>query len=67
MESLAYVWVYLLKGKLPWQGVKGETNEERHEKLKNIKMSVSVEQLCEGLPREFQKYLNTVRSLKFED
>jgi hypothetical protein len=43
MESLAYVWIYLLKGKLPWQGVKGETNEERHEKLKNIKMSVSVE------------------------
>ncbi len=67
MESLGYVWIYLLKGKLPWQGLKAETKEEKYDKLKIRKLATSIDQLCEGLPVEFKTYMNYCRQLKFEE
>ena len=33
LESVSYVVVYLIKGELPWQDVKGKTKEERYAKI----------------------------------
>merc|ERR1719278_1814344 len=71
MESFGYVLIYLMKGKLPWQGLKVKTKQERSTKVCDIKSSISIEKLCKGCPEEFQKimisYFNHVKNLDFEE
>ena len=67
MESLGYVFVYLARGSLPWQGMKAANDKEKNELVKNSKMSLSGENLCEDLPEEFATYINYTRSLRFEE
>ena len=67
LESLGYVLIYLLKGYLPWMGLKAKNKDERFEKILNIKIEVSLNSLCKGCPVEFENYLNYVRQLKFEE
>ena len=43
MESLGYVCVQFLKGKLPWQGLKASNKKEKYEKIKRVKLETSVE------------------------
>jgi hypothetical protein len=56
MESLGYLWLYCLKGSLPWQGLDVTNREEKYELIKTIKSTISIEDLCHGLPNEFVKY-----------
>jgi hypothetical protein len=49
------------------QGVKAAAEAERHEKIREVKASLSSEQLCKGLPVEFALYFDHIRSLGFED
>ncbi|CAK77898.1 unnamed protein product (macronuclear) [Paramecium tetraurelia] len=67
MESLGYLWLYFLKGSLPWQGLNVNNREEKYELIKTIKQTISVEDLCHGLPHEFVKYFQHCRQLKFEE
>lgn len=51
LESLAYVLIYLLRGKLPWQkSWRISTSELCHEVVRERKMAVAVEDLFEGVP-----------------
>jgi len=50
MESLGYVFIYLAKGILPWMGVKYSKKQEKREKIMEIKLSLSIDKLCIGLP-----------------
>ncbi|CAD8153467.1 unnamed protein product [Paramecium pentaurelia] len=67
MESLGYLWLYFLKGSLPWQGLDVNNREEKYELIKTIKQTISIEDLCNGLPNEFLKYFQHCRSLKFDE
>ncbi|CDW89928.1 ser thr kinase [Stylonychia lemnae] len=67
MESIGYVLVYLIKGELPWQGVKAQTKHEKYQMIMERKMSLTSELLCQGLPDEFQSYLQQVMDLGFEE
>ena len=67
MESLGYMLVYFARGSLPWQGLKAANDDERNEQIKNKKVTLSAEELCEGLPGEFAWYIKQVRSLGFGD
>ena len=67
MESLGYLFVYFLKGQLPWQGLPGKTREEKYNNILNAKKSIPVEQLCSKLPYEFVEYLHQVKKLQYED
>ena len=67
MESIAYVILYFFRKKLPWQGLKCKDKNEKHAKIKEIKMSMTPEKLFEGLPKEFADYLTMVKKLGFED
>jgi serine/threonine protein kinase len=67
MESIAYVILYFFKGKLPWQGLKCKDKNEKYAKIKEMKMSMTPEKLCEGFPIEFAKYLTAVKKLGFEE
>ena len=67
MESIAYVILYFFRKKLPWQGLKCKDKNEKHAKIKELKMSISPEKLFEGIPKEFADYLTMVKKLGFED
>lgn len=59
--------MYFNKGSLPWQGLPARTKKEKYEKIRDKKLSTSIESLTKGLPEEFAIYLNYCRSLKFEE
>ena len=67
MEALCYVFIYFLKGVLPWQGLKGNTKQVKYDAIMEKKITTSPKELCVGLPREFLMYLEYVRNLRFED
>eukprot|EP01084_Bolivina_argentea_P159395 277607_1 len=68
LESLGYVLMYFNKlGKLPWSGLKAKTKKEKYAKIAETKLSIPIEILCEGFPKEFEIYLNYCRSLKFTE
>jgi casein kinase 1 len=67
MEALGYVWVYLLKGSLPWMGAKGLTEEAKQARVCRMKSDTPIGELCRDLPEEFAKYLQIVRNLEFTE
>ena len=67
LESMIYILIYFLKGKLPWQDVKAKQKEERHKLITEIKSKVTVESLCENTPKEFAELLTYVKNLEFEE
>jgi hypothetical protein len=67
MESIDYVLIYFLRGSLPWQGLGGETPQEKHDAVRDKKMKTPVEELCRRLPDKFKFYINYVRTLRFDE
>lgn len=67
MESIGYVLMYFLRGSLPWQGLKGDTREQKYSKILKKKITTPISVLCEGFPEEFKTYFHYCRSLQFED
>ncbi|KAF8743644.1 hypothetical protein AX14_001700 [Amanita brunnescens Koide BX004] len=66
LEALGHVFMYFLRGSLPWQGLKAATNKQKYEKIGEKKQSTPIKELCDGYP-EFGIYLNYVRKLGFEE
>jgi hypothetical protein len=62
LESLAYVLIYLMHGSLPWQSSTGKSTTE----FLDIRMAITPSTLCEGLPTEFEVFLNYACSLEFK-
>ncbi|KAL7140335.1 hypothetical protein ABFS83_09G113900 [Erythranthe nasuta] len=67
LESLGYVLMYFLRGSLPWQGLKAGSKKQKYEKIREKKLSTSIEALCRGYPSEFASYFHYCRSLRFQD
>lgn len=67
MESLGYIFIYFLTGKLPWQGAPGDTYSTRSDNVLQIKLENSIEDICYGLPNEFLYYMKDVKSLQFDE
>ncbi|KAH0585105.1 hypothetical protein H2248_008366 [Termitomyces sp. 'cryptogamus'] len=67
LESLGHVFMYFLRGGLPWQGLRAATNKQKYEKIGEKKQSTPINELCEGFPEEFAIYMNYVRKLGFEE
>ncbi|KAJ3222606.1 casein kinase I [Chytriomyces hyalinus] len=67
LESLGHVFMYFLRGSLPWQGLKAATNKEKYEKIGQKKQSTAIKDLCDGFPEEFASYMRYCRELKFEE
>ena len=65
LESAGYVLLYFIKGRLPWQGIITKTKEERYKKILAKKMEISSEELCDGLPEEFEKFIKYVKNLEY--
>jgi serine/threonine protein kinase len=67
LESLAYVIVYLVKGRLPWQGIAVHPGQVHHDEVLMLKQATTAKTLCKGLPQPFIKFIQHIRSLGFED
>ena len=62
IEALGYLYVYFLKGILPWQGLKAYSKKEKYDQIMDVKMSTPPELLCKGLPRIVSAYHNHYNS-----
>ncbi|OHS94747.1 Casein kinase I isoform delta-A [Tritrichomonas foetus] len=61
LESLGYTLIYLLTGSLPWATFSNSKD------IMYCKMNTSVKYLCDGLPEEFEIFMNSVKCLGFSD
>jgi serine/threonine protein kinase len=67
LEAIAYILVYLYKGKLPWQGIKTKDKKKRYQLIYKEKIKYTPEELCKGMPREFIVFLNYIKTLSFDE
>jgi hypothetical protein len=63
LESLAYTIVYSALSDLPWTSSSASNNKEE---VLCKKSSITAEELCEGLPTPFFKFVTYVCSLGFD-
>jgi serine/threonine protein kinase len=64
MESLGYTLVFLLKGRLPWQGY---TGDNKGYLVCKKKMATSADVLCKYLPKEFKMFVESVINMRFDE
>ncbi|VDM96909.1 unnamed protein product [Thelazia callipaeda] len=64
LESFMYIMLYFLRGKLPWQI---HEDSGRYKDVLEMKLSISLEVLCRGLPAEFVMAMSYCRSMKFAE
>jgi casein kinase 1 len=55
LESLGHVFMYFLRGSLPWQGLKVAPNELRYKKIGEKKQTTPIKELCEGYPGKLKQ------------
>lgn len=67
--SILYVIIYLLKGKLPWCGLKVNPGDKRTktELVYDVKKRTHICQLCEGLPYIFERMLTYAYKIEFKE
>ncbi len=62
LESLTYTIICLAHGNLPWTSISASSDQEA---ILQKKLLTTAEELCEGLPVPFSKFVHYVRSLGF--
>lgn len=50
IESLAYMLLYLIKGALPWQGMKVSQSKSKYNAIMKKKIEASIDHLCLNIP-----------------
>lgn len=66
LESLFYLFIYLAKGKLPWQNL-SKNMTERMKLIAEAKKTILIEELCKNLPESFLKYYFHLKKLSYFD
>jgi len=64
LESLAYTLLFLLRGRLPWQGYQGDNKGYL---VCKKKMQTSADQLCRYCPPAFKQFAEAVINTKFDE
>jgi len=67
MLALGYVFMYFLRGSLPWQGMRATTKKDKYQKIFDKKCQTSSSELCRGFPGELHHYFDNCEAMRFED
>jgi len=67
LESIGYMLLYFIKGKLPWQGIKAKNKKEKMKKIYNKKIDTNLKRLCDGCPEEFLTYMRYCKRLRYSE
>ena len=66
LESVGYILIYFLKGKLPWMGIECKDKNEKIKKICIRKIETASNDLCVGLPKEFIEYIDYCKNLEYD-
>lgn len=69
LQALAYVLVYFLRGKLPWQKIippEGTSQKEHYNAVALMKQQTATSDLCKGFPSIFAEFLDYSRKLPYD-
>ncbi|KAF9221502.1 kinase-like protein [Gyrodon lividus] len=68
LEAAALMFIHLLTpGGLSWTRDGVPKTDSQHERIQNAKLSSRPEDLCRGMPSEFEEFLRYCRRLKFAE
>lgn len=67
MIALGYMFVYFLRGKLPWMGLKAKEKTDKNKVIAQVKVTTKPEELCAKMPQVFSVYLRYCLSLGFDE
>lgn len=66
LESLIYVFIFLIAKRLPWMNAGGSSKEEEYKRVMRCKLKTPLEDLCKHVPKALLQCLRHVRALDFE-
>ena len=67
IEGIMYVFIYLVNGELPWQGLKAKDKHDKNTLIMESKMSIPESVLFQGLPSELVDMMIYVRGIEFDE
>jgi serine/threonine protein kinase len=65
--SLGYMIIYFIKGNLPWIGIKSKNIKEKINRIKEKKIEVTPNILCQNINFNIQSFFDYVLKLKFSE
>jgi serine/threonine protein kinase len=67
LESIGYLLAHLLRGDLPWIGLKTKSDSEKFRKIGQLKRDVPLSNLFHDHPDAFERFVGTARRLRYEE
>ena len=67
LESLAYMIIYFIMKKLPWQGIRANNLQNRYKKIYYMKKKLIEDEMFLKMPQEIQNFYKDIKKLKFEE
>lgn len=67
LEAIGHMFLYFLRGALPWSGLDAKTQEEKYRKICEKKEQTPLPDLCKDFPKAFEEYLGYSRNLGFAE
>ena len=67
LESLAYMILYFIMKKLPWQGVRANSQQNRYKKIYYMKKKLMENEAFKKLPLQIQNFYKNIKKLKFDE
>lgn len=66
LESLLYMLIYFLKGKLPWDGLDIANIKEKIKEIGKLKQKLDFKQTFAAFPSELVEFAENIKGLRFE-
>jgi len=67
LEQLGYIFIYMLRGRLPWSGLNIKDRDEKEKTIGDMKEKMSTAQICHRCPRQFEDFLLYARKMEFDE